>query len=222
LKSAPSLVPFDPFAALSTAQRDRLADYERLLVQFNDKINLISRPSEARVRTEHTLHSLALAWKSLPPGAQVVDWGSGGGLPAVPLAIRFPQAHVTAVDANGKKVRAVRAIARRLSLENLTAWKGRAETWTGTAGWSVTRATAPLETLWRSHRRTYAPPDAATRAKDWPPGLLALKGGDLSVEIAALEEAFPRAEVEKHTLEPLLGDPFFTDKCIVAVRQSGA
>ena len=215
-------MPFDPLAALTPAQREKLADYERLLVEFNDKINLISRPSEARVREEHTLHSLALAWRAFPEGAQAIDWGTGGGLPAIPLAIRFPQAQFTAVDANGKKVRAVRAMARRLGLGNLAAWKGRAETWLGPArgdgiGWSVTRATAPLETLWHWHRRAFEQPNAHAGAEDWPPGLLALKGGNLSGEVAALKEAVPGVRVEEHPLRPLLERDFFADKCIVAV-----
>ena len=214
---------FDPVAALSNEQREKLAEYERLLVRFNQKINLISRPSEARVRTEHTLHSLALAWKGFPPGARVVDWGSGGGLPAVPLAVAFPEVRFTAVDANGKKVRAVRAMARRLKLGNLTAWKGRAEAWPASAGeaagWSVARATAPLEALWRWHRRVCQPPEALPRKGDWPPGLLALKGGDLSEEVAALKETFPSVRAEQYALQPLLEHGFFSDKCIVVVRK---
>jgi 16S rRNA (guanine527-N7)-methyltransferase len=211
-------VPFDPLAALSEEQRATLARFERMLVQFNEKINLISRPSEPRVRTEHTLHSLALSWKGFPDGARVVDFGSGGGLPALPLAIAFPYARVTAVDARGKKVRAVRAMARRLSLDNLFAWKGRAEKWPGRAGWAVARATAPLAELWRWRRRAVEPPDAAPGDGDWPPGLLALKGGDLSGERAALAEAFPEAQVETHPLGPLLERDFFAEKCIVAVQ----
>ncbi|PSQ77622.1 MAG: 16S rRNA (guanine(527)-N(7))-methyltransferase RsmG [Bacteroidetes bacterium QH_8_67_23] len=211
-------VPFDPLAALSEEQRATLARFERLLVEFNGKINLISRPSEPRVRTEHTLHSLALAWKGIPPGAQVVDFGAGGGLPAVPLAIRFPRAQFTAVDANGKKTRAVRAMGRRLALDNLTARKSRAEAWSGVAGWSVSRATAPLAELWRWHRRAFQPPDEPPRESDWPPGLLALKGGDLSEERAALKEAFPDARVETHPLGPLLGRDGFAEKRIVAVQ----
>jgi 16S rRNA (guanine527-N7)-methyltransferase len=217
---------FAPLAALTPEQRDQLARYEALLAEFNAKINLISRPSEARVRTEHTLHSLALAWRAFPPGARVVDFGTGGGLPAVPLAIRFPQVPFTVVDANGKKVRAVRAMARRLGLENLTAQKSRAEAWPGTASHAVSRATVPLGTLWRWHRRTFAAPSepapAATREDAWPPGLLALKGGDLSEEIAALREAFPAAQVQTHALRPLLGDDFFAEKRIVAVQSETA
>lgn len=210
---------FPPVAVLTPEQREQLADFERLLVQFNDKINLISRPSEPRVRTEHTLHSLALSWKAFPDGAQVVDFGTGGGLPALPLAIAFPQASFTAVDANGKKVRAVRAMGRRLGLDNLTAQQSRAEAWAGAAGYAVSRATAPLAELWRWHRRAFAPPQRPPDEGDWPPGLLALKGGDLSKEIAALRDAFPQVRIEEHPLEPLLGRSFFEDKRIVAVRQ---
>lgn len=210
-------MPFDPIAVLSEEQREQLAAYERLLLQFNEKINLISRPSEARVREEHTLHSLALAWKAFPPGAQVGDWGSGGGLPAVPLAIRFPDAQFTAVEAQDKKARAVRAIARRLGLENLAVWQGQADEWPGTAGWTVSRATAPLGVLWSWHQRIASSPETPGSEAHWRPGLLALKGGDLSEERAALREAFPAVRIEQHALRPLLGRDFFADKYIITV-----
>lgn len=203
---------------LSEKQRRQLEAFETLLLRFNRKINLISRASEEQVWQEHIQHALTLSWKSFPAGSAVVDWGTGGGLPAIPLAIAFPEVRFFAVDASGKKVQAVRAMARRLGLENLFVWKGRAEAWPGEAQYSVSRATAPLADLWRWHARAFTPGVALPGEGDWPPGLLALKGGDLRGEIAGLKEAYPAVQVERHALEPILGEPFFAEKYIVVVQ----
>lgn len=202
---------------LSEKQRRQSEAFETLLLRFNRKINLISRASEGRVWQEHIQHALALSWKSFPAGSAVVDWGTGGGLPAIPLAISFPEVRFFAVDASGKKVQAVRAMARRLGLENLFVWKGQAEAWPGEAQYSVSRATAPLAELWGWHMRIFASSKTVPE-ESWPPGLLALKGGDLRGEIAGLKEAYPAVQVERHALEPILGEPFFTEKYIVAVQ----
>jgi 16S rRNA (guanine527-N7)-methyltransferase len=165
------------------------------------------------------LHCLTLTVRDFPDGCTIVDWGTGGGLPAIPLAICEPEVTVVGVDSVGKKVRAVRTIARRLGLENCFTWNGRAEEWAGEAHYSVSRATAPLATLWRWHRRVAVSRDDAPGNDAWPPGLLALKGGDLSNEIAALRSADPDVGVERYNLENLLGrNSFFGEKKIVAVR----
>lgn len=211
---------FDPFAQLSDDQREQLSQYERLLRRFNRKLNLISPDTEPHVRERHLLHSLALVGRGLPTGSRVVDWGTGGGLPAIPLAIAFPDIEVVAVDSVGKKVRAVRAMARRLGLENLFAWEGRAEQWAGSAHYSVSRATAPLADLWRWHRRVADAEMSAAEAKVWRPGLICLKGGDLSDEIADLRAEEPGVRVEQHALRPLLGRPYFADKYVLEVYQN--
>lgn len=164
------------------------------------------------------VHCLALAARAFPAGSTVVDWGTGGGLPALPVAACFPAVTVHAVDAVGKKVEAVRVMARRLGLTNVHPWHGRAEAWPGTAQYSISRATAPLADLWAWHRRVFEAP--ATPAPDgaWAPGLLCLKGGDLRDEIAGLEAAFPGLTVTLHPLEPLLEAPWFAEKYLVEVR----
>lgn len=212
---------FDPFAQLSEAQQEKLSDYERQLRRFNQRVNLISPDTERHISERHVLHSLALTRRTFPAGARIVDWGSGGGLPAVPLAIACPDVEVIAVDSVGKKVRAIRAIARRLGLDNLYAWKGRAENWPDTADYSVSRATAPLAELWRWHRRAARESSLNVHSnRQWQPGLLALKGGDLSDEIDDLREEDSAVRVEQIGLEPLLGREYFAEKCIVAVWNS--
>lgn len=212
---------FDPFSALSEAQREKIGQYEQLLRRFNRKINLISPDTEAHLRERHIRHSLALTWRQFPPGSRMVDWGSGGGLPAIPLAIACPEVEVIAVDSVGKKVRTVRTMARRLGLDNLFAWDGRAERWTGPAHYSVSRATAPLSDLWRWHRRVAESDTPQNDEAIWTPGLLCLKGGDLSDEIADLRADDPAVRVEQIPLRPLLGREHFAHKCIVAVQHSG-
>jgi len=210
---------WDPFEPLTAEQREQLKDFQEQLLRFNQRVNLISPETENAFRTRHLLHCLALTARDFPAGSTVVDWGTGGGLPAIPLAICYPGVTVVGVDSVGKKSRAVRTIARRLGLENCFTWNGRAEEWTGEAHYSVSRATAPVADLWRWHRHVAAPLTDTPSDAAWPPGLLALKGGDLSDEIADLREFDSDVVVERHPLDALLGrNGFFGEKEIVAVR----
>jgi 16S rRNA (guanine527-N7)-methyltransferase len=212
---------FDPFSRLSDTQREQLNAYAEQLRRFNPKINLISPDTEPHIRERHLLHSLMLTWRCFPAGSRVVDWGTGGGLPAIPLAIAFPKIDVFAVDSVGKKVRAVRAMARRLELDNLFAWNGRAEEWTGSAHYSVSRATAPLADLWHWHQRVVDPNVPSSDGGTWAPGLLCLKGGDLSAEIADLRAVDPGATVGQHPIRLLLRRNYFADKYIITVQSGG-
>ncbi len=207
---------WDPLDRLNDTQREQLEEYEALLKQFNRQLNLISPDTADDIRDLHSRHSLCILHRSFPEGASVVDWGTGGGLPAVPLAIACPHLTVFAVDSVGKKVRAVRTFARRLGLDNLFGWDGRAEKWTGTAHYSVSRATAPLTDLWSWHRRVAEPLDEVN-ADHWPQGLICLKGGDLSGEIQDVHELEPTATVSEEQIFPMFGDSHFRHKCIVSV-----
>ncbi len=218
-KSKMIVEAWNPFGRLSEVQRDRLRAFETLLRQFNRGINLISREDEPFVEEHHVLHCLALTHRAFPAGATVVDWGTGGGLPSIPLAVAFPQATFHAVDAVGKKVQAVRAMARRLELANLQAWHGRAEAWPGVLHYSVSRATAPLLDLWGWHVRARRPGAPPAGVDCWRPGLICLKGGDLREEIASLQHAYPAVEVETIPLSPLLARPYFADKYVLAVSE---
>lgn len=212
---------WSPFDALTAEQEEQLDRFEEQLLRFNQRVNLISPETEDAFRTRHLLHCLTLTLRDFPEGCTIVDWGTGGGLPAIPLAICYPEVTVVGVDSVGKKSRAVRTIARRLGLENCFTWNGRAEEWTGEAHYSVSRATAPLATLWRWHRRVAVPLDDTPSNDAWPPGLLALKGGDLSDEIADLRDDDPDVTTERHPLEKILGrNGFFGEKEIVGVRSA--
>lgn len=213
---------WDPIAQLSETQRGQLEAFEQLLLRFNRQHNLISGGTERHIREQHTLHALTLTRRRFPDGSAVVDWGTGGGLPALPLAIAFPDVRFYAVDAVRKKIFAVRSMARRLGLENLEAWHGRADRWPGRAHYSVSRATAPLAALWRWHQRIRSDDEPARTAEHWQPGLLCLKGGDLTAERETLLQRDPAAHVEDLDLHDLLGRDFFQQKFLLHVYRPAA
>ncbi|NBC01117.1 MAG: 16S rRNA (guanine(527)-N(7))-methyltransferase RsmG [Bacteroidetes bacterium] len=210
----------DPSASLADEQNQLLRAYASELVRINQQINLISAATEDEIWKRHVRHCLTLTQRDFPDGSVVVDWGSGGGLPALPLAIACPHITVHAVDSVRKKMQAVRMMARQLEVENLHTHHARAEAWEGgPVHYSVSRATAPLVDLWRWHLRVATPwpnvPDSA-----WAPGLLTLKGGHLAEEIAELKAAFPDVVSTSHPLWPSLGGTYFEEKVLIHVTAS--
>ena len=203
--------------ALTDAQTALLDAYAAELARVNRAYNLVAPKTVRDIPERHVRHSLALAVRPFPAGAVVVDWGSGGGLPAVPLAVVFPDVRFVAVDAVGKKTEAVRLFARRLGLGNLSVWNGRAGAYAGPPPThAVSRATAPLLDLWRWFEAARVPFDGPRGDAAWPPGLACLKGGDLADEVAALVAAFPEAQVEQTGLGGILGAAW-ADKALVSV-----
>lgn len=205
------------FLYLTDRQRAQLATLEREALAFNTKLNLYSQASAEDFRLRHVAHSLTLATRPFPAGSVVADWGTGGGMPGLVLAIIFPEVSFHLIDSVEKKIRAVQAMARRVELDNVEAHHTRAEQWEGHVTHSVSRATAPLNTLWAWHSRVAVSREPAESA--WPPGLLCLKGGDLRGEIANLKAA---ADVQVTTtpVRTWLDDPYFVDKVLVQVTRS--
>jgi len=168
-------------AELSLLQRERFARLDELYGEWNGRINVVSRKDIGQLQLRHVLHSLAIARVCrFAPGARVLDVGSGGGFPGIPLAIMFPEAHFTLCDSIGKKVKVIEAVAQALGLENATPLVARAESVPGRFDYVVSRAVAPLAELLRW---TADKVDAGQRGT-LPNGMLCLKGGDLAAELA--------------------------------------
>jgi 16S rRNA (guanine527-N7)-methyltransferase len=208
--------------AFSQSQREQLAELERHAIGLYKRLNLYSQASMERFWLLHIEHSLTLATRPFPPGSVVADWGTGGGMPGLVLAIVFPEATFHLIDSVRKKIRAVQTMARRLALTNVEVHHARAEAWEGRITHSVSRATAPLPTLWSWHRRVAVPSEAtqADESPAWEPGLICLKGGDLTAEIDAVEENDRRASVIQTPIGRWIDDPHFDEKVLVQVRHN--
>jgi 16S rRNA (guanine527-N7)-methyltransferase len=212
-----------PPLPLSDSQLDQLFALEEVALRFNARHNLYSEASARAFRERHLLHSLALATRPFPSDSVVVDWGTGGGMPGLVLAIVFPDTSFHLIDSVAKKIRSVRAMARRVGLDNVTAHHVRAERWPGAVTHSVSRATAPLLTLWEWHKQVEMPMRPVQGA--WNPGLICLKGGALTEEVDALLKSDPTVDVTTHPLPSWIGSEGFEEKVIVEVKteyQEGA
>ncbi len=201
----------DSFPELSAGQLDLLARLEELLREWNEKINLVSRRDMPHLRERHIMHSLAAAKAvSFPGGARVLDAGTGGGLPGLPLAVRFPEARFTLADSAGKKIRAAEDMAERLGLKNVTFTQARLEKLPGPYDFVLGRAVAPLPVFipWiRGCLRSGGPPER-------PRGVLYYKGSHYAGELQALKlkpfRVFPLADY-------FTGD-FFREKYLLYLR----
>lgn len=204
------------FPALKDEQAVLLGRLEALYADWNSKINVVSRQDIENLNERHVLHSLTIAgFITFNPGAQILDLGTGGGFPGIPLAIMFPETQFTLVDSTGKKIRVVTEVAEALQLKNVTARHARVEElkMPGKFDFVVTRAVAPLPQLltWSksliSKKHTHA----------YPNGIFALKGGDLSAEIKALPGK-GRDYAELMPLREKFDVPYFLEKFVVYVQ----
>ncbi|MDA0874027.1 MAG: class I SAM-dependent methyltransferase [Bacteroidetes bacterium] len=196
-----------------------LISYGNELIEVNQRVNLVSRKDADQVFHRHIGHCLAMAHRGLLPGTELVDWGTGGGLPAVVLAILFPEVRIVAVDATQKKIRALEHFIAHLGLTNIRAWNGRAEEYPDRFNLSVSRATAPLGTLWEWHSRKALKPRSAPQGS-WDDGLLCLKGGDLQEEIAAMRNTYRNVRVEQIPLKGMTDDLYFETKALIHVSRN--
>ena len=168
------------FPELTATQRDQLAQLEKLYPEWNAKINVISRKDIDNLEVNHLLHSLGLVkFVKFMPGTRVLDLGTGGGLPGIPLAIYYPEVTFHLVDRIGKKLKVAQDIAERVGLTNVTFQHGDIKEVKGKFDFVVSRAVMDLGDMVPLVKRLIAPEDHNAV----PNGLLCLKGGDLSGEV---------------------------------------
>ncbi len=194
------------FPDLTDDQRAAFEKLGPLYREWNAKINVISRKDIDALYTRHVLHSLAIA-KVQPfhSGAQVLDVGTGGGFPGIPLAILFPEVEFVLIDAIGKKIKVVQAVAEALGLTNVKTSQIRAQSVPGRFDFIVSRAVTNMPDFvsWIRHKTKKEDKHALSN------GILYLKGGDLSEELSD----FPKAVI--HPIQEFFDDPFFETKHVV-------
>lgn len=204
------------FPDLTPEQRERFAMLPALYTEWNAKVNVVSRQDIENLEVRHVLHSLAIAKAfAFKPDARLLDLGTGGGFPGIPLAILLPEVQFVLIDGTGKKIAVVQEIIKTLGLKNAEAHHVRAEElkMRGTFDFVVTRAVAPLDKLlsWsqpllsRKHRHAY------------PNGIVALKGGDLRAESATLPGRV-RDYVEIFPVQDYFQEPWFEEKWVVYMQ----
>ena len=171
---------FNYFPNLTQQQQAQFIALEALYQDWNLKINVVSRKDIEELYLRHVLHSLAIAkFISFNPGAQVLDVGTGGGFPGIPLAILFPETQFTLVDAIGKKIKVVQEVVYGLGLENVRAIHQRVEEDNNQYDFVVSRAVAAMPTFMRWIK------GRIKKVSEHPikNGVLYLKGGDLGEEL---------------------------------------
>lgn len=168
------------FPDLSDKQRDQFLKLDELYHDWNSKINVISRKDIDALYEHHVLHSLAIAKIiKFRPQTRVLDLGTGGGFPGIPLAIMFPETKFKLIDGTGKKIMVVKEVAQAIGLENCVAEQLRGEKETGKYDFVVSRAVMPLPELVNLVKKNVASP----QHNSLPNGLLCLKGGNITNEI---------------------------------------
>ncbi len=205
------------FADFSEKQLQQFTALKNLYSEWNEKINVISRKDLDNFYLHHVLHSLSIAAQfDFPGGLHVMDLGTGGGLPGIPLAIFFPEVHFHLVDSINKKLKVVKAVADAIELKNITVQHTRAEDIQDKKfDVVVTRAVAPLRDLWYWSRpllRKGAGGRVDIYRAPIVNGLICLKGGDLTNEIA---ESGARPKIWE--IDKIFEEDFFREKYILQI-----
>ncbi|MBC8152978.1 MAG: 16S rRNA (guanine(527)-N(7))-methyltransferase RsmG [Bacteroidetes bacterium] len=197
------------FPALTPDQLGKFAALDELYRHWNAQINVISRQDIDSLYEKHILHSLGIA-KVMPfvPGSEVLDVGTGGGFPGIPLAILFPLTDFHLVDSIGKKIKVVTEVAQALGLTNVRAEQARIEQLNTTYDFVVSRAVTKLKPFlgWVRYKIHKA------GNNDLPNGVLYLKGGDLTEELAEVQERYKVFELSTY-----FDEPFFETKKVIYV-----
>ncbi|UOB18375.1 16S rRNA (guanine(527)-N(7))-methyltransferase RsmG [Abyssalbus ytuae] len=194
------------FPDLSEDQLDKYEKLEDIYKEWNSKINVVSRKDIDELYTRHVLHSLGIAKvQSFNAGAEILDVGTGGGFPGIPLAIMFPEARFYLIDAIGKKIKVVNAVADALELKNVKAEHIRAEKVKGTFDFIVSRAVTNMPDFVKWVKGKIA----KEQKHELKNGILYLKGGDLTDELAVY------STVKIFDLSGYFDEDFFETKKVV-------
>lgn len=197
------------FPGLSEEQKRQFSEMKELYVDWNSQINVISRKDTDNFYERHVLHSLGIAKVcAFHPEARILDIGTGGGFPGIPLAVLFPKSEFVLVDSIGKKIKVVKEVAAALGLSNVVAMHARAEEVKGQFDFIVSRAVTAMPAFlkWTSGK---IKPVSSHEIKN---GVLYLKGGDLTDELSSL-----KVPTQIHELNTFFSGEFFETKKVVHV-----
>ena len=203
------------FSDFTPAQLKQFASLNSLYKEWNSKINVISRKDIDGLYEKHVLHSLAIAAAfQFQPGMEILDIGTGGGFPGIPLAIYFPEVKFFLADSIAKKLKVVEAVAEALELKNVVTQHIRVEEIKNRKfDFVVSRAVAPLKDLWRWSKPLLNTKFQALNSK-LQPGLICLKGGDLTNEV---HESGTRPRVME--ISDLFNEEYFKMKYLLFISR---
>ena len=197
------------FPQLTPKQEEQFAALDALYHDWNAKINVISRKDIDNLYEHHILHSLAIAkYINFREGTNVLDFGTGGGFPGIPLAIFFPEANFKLIDGTGKKVRVAQEVADAIGLENVLPSHLRGEEEKGKFDFIVSRAVMPLPDLMKIVKKNIA----SDQHNVLPNGVIVLKGGNLNDELKPYKKI-----VEKTELSQWFDEEWFKEKYLIYV-----
>lgn len=198
------------FPNLSPQQTEQFSRLKELYEEWNSQINVISRKDTENFYERHVLHSLAIAKvMEFSDGAEIMDIGTGGGFPGIPLAILFPECRFTLVDSIGKKVKVAAGVAESLGLKNVTTIHERAEKIDHKFDFIVSRAVTAMPDFIKWTKNKFKPKNTNPLAN----GILYLKGGDLKEEMKEVKKFY-----KFYDIPDFFSEPFFETKKVVYVR----
>ena len=197
------------FPKLTAEQKEQFAALDALYHEWNEKINVISRKDIDNLYEHHVLHSLAIGrFIHFKPGSQILDFGTGGGFPGVPLSILFPDCEFKLIDGTGKKIRVAQEVCNAIGLKNCHPEHLRGEDEKGKYDFVVSRAVMPLSDLLKIVRKNIA----KEQRNAMPNGVICLKGGDLQAETQPF-----RKIVESTELSTYFEEEWFKEKHVIYV-----